>query len=53
MIAGSTRLINQILNAAACMPNKLPLYHLNISTVAVALNGNSVKPMEGAIAITK
>ena len=53
MIAGITKLMIQMPKDAACMPIRLLLYSCNISRLAAALIGNSVKPMVGAIAITK
>ena len=52
-MAGKTKFISQILSAAAWMPMISLLYSENNATLAVALTGNSVNPMVGAIAISK
>jgi hypothetical protein len=50
---GITKLINQIPKAAACMPKVLSENNPMINTLAVALTGNSVKPIVGNMAITR
>ena len=53
MIEGMTKLIIQIPNAAACIPNTFSETNPSNSTLVVALTGNSVNPIVGKIAITR
>ena len=47
MIAGSTKLINQIPKLATCIPNILFENNPKIKTLAAALTGSSVNPIVG------
>ena len=53
MIDGTTKLIIQMPNAAACIPNTFSETNPNINTLVVALTGNSVNPIVGKIAMVK